>query len=95
MDGGGASLILILMLQSFSDCLHVIPGSGCGMERPFRFKDRLMPADDTTQMDCTVIRDRESFMEHYASQIPGIKYTKMYNWDNANPKPIKREPSGL
>lgn len=63
----------MLLLQRYSDGFPVIPGMGCGKENPFRFKDKLLPTDDTTKMGCTVIRDGGTFIEYYTNKIPGTK----------------------
>ena len=65
------SLKLILLLRSYSNGLNLIPGTGCGNEHPIKFRDKLTLHDDTTQMDCTVIRDDNSFWEYYTNKIPG------------------------
>ena len=55
---------------SFHGTYPMIPGKGCGTRNELKVREKLSHEDDIHTLECTIVRDLESFRTFYSNVVP-------------------------
>ena len=63
--------VLILGGLSATKATNFVPGTGCGIDIPFKFLKKIPDNHKKEDLKCAVVKDSKSYKKHYQSTILG------------------------
>ena len=63
--------VFILGGLSETEAFNFVPGTGCGIDTPFKFLKNVPKNQKKEDLNCAVVKNPKSFQKHYQSTIVG------------------------
>lgn len=63
--------VLILGGLGATEASNFVPGTGCGIDTPFKFLKNIPKNHKKDDLKCAVVKDTKSYQKHYRSSVVG------------------------